>query len=190
MNPPLLLGSASQRRSKILEEMGLEFVTAVADVEEVFYPDDPERTAVENAGHKHAWCAERYPDHAIIAADTVLDFDGRCMTKPSSMQEAVAFLKMLSARTHTVITGVALSRPGQQPDVVNVKSSVTFRALDEAVISDYFSKFSPLDRAGAYDIDEHGDMIIESFSGSYTNIMGLPKETIEKWLRGGAQRLR
>ena len=168
--------------------MGLDFTVIVPRVEEVFHADDPERTAIENARHKHDWVAERHPDHAIIAADTVLDFKRRCMTKPSSPEQAVAFLKELSAQKHTVITGVALSRPHAEMRVVAVKSSVTFRALDDALIREYFSKFDPMDRAGAYDIDEHGDMIIESYTGSYTNIMGLPREAIEDWLSEGHHR--
>jgi len=183
MKFPLLLGSASERRRKILAEMGLDFEVSVADVEEVFLVGDPPRTATENARRKHDWCARRHPGFAVIAADTVLDFQGRCMTKPSSPSEAFEFLKMLSARTHTVITGVALSRPGQAPEVTSVESSVTFRKLDDKLIREYFSRFNPMDRAGAYDIDEHGEMIIESYSGSYTNIMGLPRETVADWIK-------
>jgi septum formation protein len=99
------------------------------------------------------------------------------------MDEASEFLRMFSDATHTVITAVAFSTPTSAPEVHIVESSVTFLPLTPATIRKYFSRVDPMDKAGAYDIDQCGDMIIRSYAGSRTNIMGLPKELVERWLR-------
>ena len=182
MNTPLILASASPRRKKILTEMGLNFQVLIPDVEEILYLNDPTSTAKENAILKHIWCRDQYPNNAIITADTVLDFNGRCIGKPSSIEEAHSFLRMLSGKTHVVITGVALSTPEKKTTVQAISSTVTFKELDDDFIKWYFTRLDPTDRAGAYDIDEHGNLLIESLSGSKTNVMGLPKETIKQWL--------
>lgn len=182
MNTPLILASASPRRKKILVNMGLDFTVLIPNVEEVLYPDDPTRTAKKNALLKHTWCREQHSDSAIISADTVLDFNGTCIGKPSSIAEAHSFLRMLSGKPHIVITGVALSMPGKEATVHAISSTVTFKELDDDFIEWYFTRLDPTDRAGAYDIDEHGDLLIESVSGSRTNVMGLSEETITQWL--------
>jgi septum formation protein len=123
----------------------------------------------------------------IIAADTVVDFEGKCITKPSSIAEAVEFLKMFSGRKQVIFTAVAFVRPFRKgrihkPEIHVGMSSVRFRKLNNRIISDYFSKVDPMDKAGAYDIDQHGDMIIESHTGSWSNISGLPAEIVALWL--------
>lgn len=179
---PVILASASERRRKILNELGASFEVVIPDVEEVTYLDDPRRTASENAMRKSEWCRGRYPGGMTIAADTVIDFRGRVIGKPATVAEACAILRKFSGERHTVITAVALSVPGEAPELAIVESQVVFKKLTDERIRDYCSRVNPLDKAGAYDIDQHGDMIIESFSGSRTNIMGLPREVVEKWL--------
>lgn len=180
---PLILASASGRRRKILEAMGVNFEVAVPDVEEVTYLDDPRRTASENAIRKGEWSRVRFPDRVTIAADTVIDFRGRVICKPSSEAEAVEFLRSFSGEQHTVITAVAFSTPQRGLEIEVVESQVVFKKLTDEQIRQYCSKVDPLDKAGAYDIDQNGDMIIESFAGSRTNIMGLPAEVVAKWLK-------
>lgn len=179
----ILLGSASERRRKILSAMGLDFDVAAPDVEEHVYTDDPRRTALENAERKNRWCAARYPGHAIITADTVIDLDGRLIGKPASREEARSFLRAFSGRTHAVLTGVAFGPPAAPPTVELAESRVTFRSLDEAGIEEYLRHVDPMDKAGAYDIDQRADLIIACFNGSRTNVMGLPEELVRKWLR-------
>ena len=120
--------------------MNLDFLVLVPEVEEVLYPDNPARTARENAMLKNTWCREQHPNSAIISADTILDFNGTCISKPSSIEEAHSFLRMLSGKPHIVITGVALYRPGEEPTVQAISSTVTFKELDDDLIKWYFTK--------------------------------------------------
>jgi len=182
MSKPLILGSASERRKAILGELGVRFEVHIPDVEEAFHANEPRRTAEENARHKHDWCKHRFADRHIITADTIVAFEGKCISKPASLAEAADFLRMFSGRSQTVFTAVALSAPLGRPEVTVVESTVVFRKLTAVAIREYLSKVNPLDKAGGYDINQCGDLIVESYSGSYTNIMGLPKETVAAWL--------
>lgn len=181
MPRPVILASSSARRQKILAELGLPFVPASPEVAEVWHRDDPDRTVRENAMLKCRWGASRFPEHAVIAADTVIDLDGHCVPKPEDVNEAHAFLVAFSGRTHTVLTGVGLAAPSQEPAVVVCRSEVTFRRLDDATIWEYLSRVDPLDKAGAYDIDQNGELLIDAYTGERTNIMGLPAGVVAAW---------
>ena len=183
MKQKLILGSASPRRSSIMSDMGIEFDVVIPQVEEALFEGDPERTVLESAKLKNAWCAERYPDRDILTADTIVVFKGNCLLKPESMDEARSFLRRFSEKTQSVFTAVKLTGPGYGAKEDIVKSEVTFCTITEDVIDEYYSKVDPMDKSGAYDIDQYGDLIIESFSGSYSNIMGLPTELIKEWLK-------
>ena len=178
----LTLGSASERRRTILAGLGVPFEAYTPDVTETFYADDPKRTAMENSRRKHEVCKRRFPDRPIITADTIVAFEGQCVTKPESLAAAAGFLRMFSGRQQVVYTALALSVPGAEPDVDIVESTVLFRMLTEPAIREYLSTVNPLDKAGGYDINQRGDLIVESYSGSYTNIMGLPAEAVAAWL--------
>lgn len=167
----LTLASGSPRRAKILRDHKVDFVVAKSDAEEVCYHDDPVKTVCENALRKAA--AFEAP---VLSADTIVWFDGRIYGKPADAREAKEFLRTLSARTHSVYT--ALQYNGE---VTVERSDVKFRELDDVLIDEYIARVNPLDRAGAYDIDESGDLIVESYTGSYENIMGLPVEPLKKW---------
>jgi len=182
MRKPLILVSASRQRRKILEDLEVLFVVVIPEVKEVFYENDPRRTVTENALAKNKWGRSRYPEHPVIAADTLVNFKGRSIAKPCSAEEAFSLFRAFSGEMQTVLTCVVFSGPRIGRDVHVVESSVTFRHLTRARIRKYFSKVDPMDKAGGYDIDQHGHLIIESFSGSRTNIMGLPSETVEGWL--------
>jgi len=168
----LTLASGSPRRAKILSELGVDFIVLKTDAIEVSYPDDPERTVRENALAKGAAAGKR----RVLSADTIVWFNDKIYGKPRDLAEASAFLRELSGQTHTVFTGVAYDGA-----VKVVKSDVTFRTLSDAAIADYVARVRPTDRAGAYDIDESGDLIVESYVGSYENIMGLPVEPLKEW---------
>ena len=168
----ITLASGSPRRAKILEKLGVEFEVVKTDAPEVSYPRDPERTVRENALAKGAAAGRPH----CLSADTIVWFDNRIYGKPKDLGEAKEFLRELSGQVHTVYTGVAFDG-----EVKVVKSDVKFRALSEAMIDDYVARVKPTDRAGAYDIDESGDLIVESYSGSYENIMGLPVEPLREW---------
>lgn len=177
-----MMASASPRRRKILEGLCATFETAVPEVEEVHYADQARRSALENAARKHAWARARFPGRRIIAADTVIDLGGQCIGKPDSLESAIAMFRSFSGREHAVLTAVALTGADGEPVLQVLESRVRFRHLDEPAIREYFRRVDPLDKAGAYDIDQHAGLIVESYSGSVTNIMGLPAAAIRAWL--------
>ena len=183
--PTIILASASARRHRLLAELGVTFSVEIPEVEEVQYRDDLHRSVHENAALKCAWCRARHPEAVILAADTGIAFEGRTIMKPRSREEAVAFLRLFSGRTHTVMTGVAFSVPGEGVKLHVESSQVTFQELSDEVIEAYIERVNPLDRAGAYDINERGEMIVAGYEGSYTNIVGLPIEVVQAWLVGG-----
>ena len=179
---PLVLGSASPRRKKILHALGCAFSVASADADEIHDAADPVHTVVTNALEKYRACRKRHPEAALITADTLVWFEGRLIGKPADLDEAAQFLRAFSGRTQVVYTGVALGLPHQEPEIRVEASSVRFKILSEETLLAYLHKTRPLDRAGAYDIDENGDLLIAGYSGSYTNIMGLPEAPVRDWL--------
>ena len=169
----IVLASGSPRRAKILKDLGVDFEVVKTDAPEVSYPADPERTVSENALAKGAALLGR---KGVLSADTIVWFSNRIYGKPRDLEEAKEFLRELAGKVHTVFTAVAFDG-----DVKVVRSDVKFRELSEATIEEYVARVRPTDRAGAYDIDESGDLIVESYSGSYENIMGLPVEPLKEW---------
>ena len=183
MKARLILASASPRRRKILAALGVAFDVVIPQVEEVMYTFDARRTARENAARKSAWCRARYPDRHSLAADTIIEFEGRCITKARTPEEAMVFLRMFSGATHQVFTAVAMAKAQAEPELILAESTVRFRKLSEEEILSYVSRVNPMDRAGAYDIDEQGETLMAGYTGSRTNIMGLPEELVTAWLR-------
>ena len=180
----LTLASQSPRRAKILADLGVAFDVVKTDAPEVSFPHDPEGTVLANARAKLLACG-RAP---ALAADTIVWFAGKIYGKPRDLAEAKAFLRELSGQTHVVFTGVAYRKelPSAHKSLAPVltacaRSDVTFRALSAAAIDEYVARVHPLDRAGAYDIDESGDLIVASYTGEYENIMGLPVEPLRRF---------
>ena len=173
-----ILASKSPRRAKILSDHGWSFSVEPTEAEEVSIPRAPKRTVIVNAARKLKACRRIHPDAEIVAADTIVWLDGRIYGKPRDLDEARRFLRELSGKTHSVFTGVAYCVPGGPMSVDVVESRVKFRNLGEELINRYVDKVKPTDRAGAYDIDESGSLIVESYTGSYENIMGLPMEPL------------
>ncbi|RXK56115.1 septum formation protein Maf [Oleiharenicola lentus] len=182
--PRLILASASPRRRELLAGLGYEFSIVPAEVTEHEAPDaDPRAMVAHNAALKADWVAARHPDATVIGADTTVFIERTVLNKPRDAAEARAMLRMLSGRTHTVFTGLAVRRlrDGLKLDR-GVASDVTFKALDEATIELYLSRVHTLDKAGGYGIQEHGDLIVAGFTGSLTNIVGLPVDEMKQLL--------
>lgn len=177
----IILASKSPRRAKILSDHGWSFKVEPTESDEVSIPRAPKRTVLVNAARKLKACRANHSDAVIVAADTIVWFNGRIYGKPRDLEEAREFLRELSGQTHSVFTGVACCVPGGNLQAEVVESRVTFRKLPEDLIERYVESVKPTDRAGAYDIDESGDMIVESYTGSYENIMGLPMEPVMKF---------
>jgi septum formation protein len=186
--PRLILASASPRRRELLAGLGVPFDVVIAPVDEHEAPDaDPRALVRHNAALKAGWVAARHPEAFVLGADTTVFLDGVVLNKPVDLADARRMLRHLSGRTHVVCTGLALHRAADGvDDELIVESRVTFRPLDEAVIDRYLAVAHALDKAGAYGIQEHGDLIVAGWEGSFTNIVGLPvDETRELLTRHG-----
>jgi len=184
--PRLILASASPRRKQLLSELGLTFEVVVAQVTEHEDPDtDPKHMVTHNAALKADWVAACHPDAWVLGADTTVFIDNTALNKPADLAGARAMLKRLSGRTHVVFTGVAVRHVNRGVRIdEGVTSEVTFKAFDDAVIDAYFRVVNPLDKAGAYGIQEGRELIIEGWRGSFSNIMGLPMEATKQILSG------
>lgn len=172
----LILASASPRRQELLARLGLTFTAVVAAVTEDETPNaDPRRLVAHNAALKAAWVSARFPAATVLGADTTVFLDGHVLNKPADAADARAMLRRLSGRTHSVHTGLALrrGRDALALDAV-VDSEVRFRKLDEAAIESYLARVHTLDKAGGYAIQEQPGLIIASYEGSLSNIIGLP----------------
>lgn len=181
---PLILASASPRRRELLAQLGLPFDVLVADVVEHEEETTAPRVMVaHNAALKADWVASRRPDVFVLGADTTVFLDSVVLNKPRDLADARAMLRRLSGRTHTVFTGVALRHHARGLRIdEGATSAVTFRAFGDEVIDRYFEVVDPLDKAGAYGIQEGRELIIERWEGSFTNIMGLPMELTKQIL--------
>jgi septum formation protein len=180
----LILASASPRRKQLLAELGLTFDVVVADVTEHEDPStDPRVMVTHNAALKADWVATRHPEAYVLGADTTVFIDQRVLNKPADLAEARTMLRKLSGRTHTVFTGVALRRASDGLSIdEGVTSEVTFKTFDDATIEAYFKLVNPLDKAGAYGIQDGRELIVAGWDGSFSNIMGLPMEATKQIL--------
>jgi septum formation protein len=182
--PRLILASASPRRKELLAELGVAFAVVPAGVTEHEAPDaDPRAMVRHNAALKADWVAARHPDALVLGADTTVFVDNTALNKPRDLAEARAMLRRLAGRAHTVFTGLALRRrcDGLALDE-GVASEVDFKPLTEADIDAYLGRVHVLDKAGAYAIQECGELIVAGWRGSYSNIVGLPQETTKQLL--------
>lgn len=172
---PLILASGSPRRKQLLELAHVLFEVIAADVDET---NPPGMSGYEVpaflAEKKAAAIAVKYPGRQVLAADTVVLLDGDILGKPESPEAAKAMLARLSGRMHTVVTGVCL-QTGADKKLFSKSTDVYFRPLTEAQISFYVDEYKPMDKAGAYAIQEYiGLAGIEKIDGDYYNVMGLP----------------
>lgn len=180
----LILASASPRRRELLAEIGATFDVVVAQVTEHEDPQlDPRVMVARNSALKADWVAARHPDAWVLGADTTVFIDGHALNKPADLDAARAMLRRLSGSTHTVFTGVALRHAarGAREDL-GVATEVRFHRLDDAVIETYLSRVHVLDKAGAYGIQEHGDLLVAERRGSLSNVVGLPQDELRELL--------
>lgn len=182
--PRLILASASPRRRELLAALGVNFEVVTAQVTEHEDPaTDPRVMVAHNAALKADWVAARHPDAWVLGADTTVFVDGHALNKPADGVEARAMLRRLSGRAHTVFTGIALRNVTQGVRIdEGVASEVTLRVLDEALIEAYLAKVHTLDKAGGYGIQDHGEMIVDHYTGSLSNIIGLPVDETKQLL--------
>jgi septum formation protein len=179
--PMLILASASPRRSELLRQVGLEFQIIPSCATEVHCE---QVTAAElcktNAYRKARVVSKKYPDALVVGVDTLVALGTRIFGKPANLAEAQRMLEELQNQTHQVVTGVCLIHlRGHHQKVFAEQTDVTFRPLTSEQIRHYHEQVNPLDKAGAYGIQEKGDILVERISGSFTNVVGLPLERLE-----------
>ncbi len=173
----LLLASHSPRRRELLAMLDIPFAIAESiDVDETYSPDMPVEDVPAYLSQKKgdAYCSHLKDDEIIITADTVVIIDGMILGKPKDEADAIEMLKALRDRSQTVVTGVTLTDSIHR-HTFSVSTDVRFAAISDDEIQYYVEKYRPLDKAGAYGIQEWiGAIGIESISGSFYNVMGLP----------------
>jgi len=180
----LILASASPRRKELLAQLGVPFDVVPAEVTENEAADaDPRELVLHNAALKADWVSARHPEATVIGADTTVFVDRTVLNKPRDTTEARAMLRLLSGRSHTVYTGLAIRRATDGLKLnQGVASEVTFKSIDEATIELYLSRVHTLDKAGGYAIQEETELIVAGFTGSLTNIVGLPLDEMKQIL--------
>lgn len=181
----LILASASPRRKTLLDDMGLAFAVQVTNVEEDDRPHlKPNNLVLNNAILKAESVAKEAPDALVLGSDTTVAFEGRIFSKPQDLNEAMQMLETLSDQWHEVYSAISLRwTNGNFKESFFEVSQVKFRALTPSIIRKYHSRVNPLDKAGAYGIQEASDLIIDSIKGSFNNIMGLPTELLANQLK-------
>ncbi|MCL4103749.1 UNVERIFIED_CONTAM: hypothetical protein GTU68_059828 [Idotea baltica] len=180
LSAPLILASGSPRRKDLLEEAGYEIVVIPPEEEEVDDPSIPigELTQM-NAMLKADCVAVDYAEAIVIAADTLVLRDGVALGKPADMKEAGSMIRSLNGRAHQVFTAVCvLQNATGFVEEFTVITDVQFKQLTDAELDNYHKLIEPLDKAGAYAAQDHGELIIESIVGSQTNVVGLPMDEV------------
>jgi septum formation protein len=183
----LILASASPRRHKLLKQLGFDFEVLVSNIDETNHSDlSPESHVKVLAFEKARHVADAVKEPAIVlGSDTIVVLDGEVLNKPVDAQDAERILKKLSGRTHKVFTGIALiDLPSNNFKTEFQETEVTFRLLTEEEIKAYISTGSPMDKAGAYGIqDDFGAVFVSKVNGCYYNIVGLPLEMLYSSLK-------
>lgn len=181
----LILGSGSPRRKALLAAMGLSFEVRTTEMEET-YPETLKGHQITDylaLGKSEALRPVTRAGDLVLTADTIVWFRGAVMEKPAGIRQARETLMQLSGKRHEVITSVCF-RQAEAINVVHAVTEVKFAPLDESMIAAYFKKGHPLDKAGAYGIQEWiGLTAVEEIRGSYTNVVGLPTQLVYKTLR-------
>jgi septum formation protein len=183
----IYLASKSPRRRELLRQIGIEFEILMlregdvrdGAVSEIVLPGEaPEdyvarvaREKAESGAGAVLW--RKLPQRPVLASDTTVTLDGLILGKPANMEDAVSTLKLLSGRTHQVLTSVAVMANGQMFEAMQ-RSEVTFGELSEHTLRAYCALSEPYDKAGGYAVQGYAAQFIERITGSYSGIMGLP----------------
>jgi len=180
-SPEIVLASASPRRRELLRRLVRDFVVIPPEIDEEALEGTPEQVSRELARRKAVVVGVARPEAYIVAADTVIDLDGRLLGKPRDAADALAMLRALAGREHRVISAVTVRAPRFAPgkDKVTeftsvVTSEVRMKAVVDDVVENYVASGEPLDKAGGYAIQGKGAQLVDGFEGCYNNIIGLP----------------
>jgi len=187
--PPLILASASPRRAELLKLLPVKFRVLPGHADEVAHEHlSPLEVCQLNAHRKARTVAKQIPDALVLAADTLVFLDNEILGKPRNFADARRMIARLQGRHHQVVTGVCLMHlRGHRERIFAVSTDVLFHPLNARQIRDYLAAIHPLDKAGAYAIQDSGEKIISEISGSYSNVVGLPVEKLREELVAWSQ---
>ena len=184
----IILASASPRRKELLAQADYRFNVVVPAIDESAFPTAhvmPTEYARKLALAKAKSVAQMYPDCLVIGADTVVDFGGQVIGKPTDARQAEQITRKLFSAPHKVITAVAIVRLRDKIELVKSDSTTVYpKTLSDAQIAEHIKSGSWRDKAGAYAIKETGDEFIERIEGSLTNVMGVPMELLHQLVHG------
>ena len=172
----IVLASASERRSRLLAQIGVRHRAVAAEIDETPLAGEPAAAYVSRLARGKAGALARRPEAGadpVLAADTTVVLQGRLLGKPADEADCVAMLTALSGRTHEVLTAVALWHEGRMLEALSA-SQVSFRAIDAAECRRYWASGEPTGKAGGYAIQGLGAVFVERLAGSFSGVMGLP----------------
>ena len=181
---PLILASGSPRRREILDSLMLNFSVETSDIDEnVDDGESVEESALRLALEKADVVAQKNPEALVIGADTIVSLDGAAIGKPADRGDAQDILTRLSGRTHEVVTALAFTRVSEKLRSSTIcRSRVTFHSIDGEVIDQYLDTGEYSDKAGGYAIQGYGKILVKSYDGSLTNIIGLPLRELLRFI--------
>jgi septum formation protein len=179
----LVLASGSPRRADLLRAAGFSFDVFPVDVDEHFrLGEKPEHAVARLAETKAAVAAASHPDAVVLGADTTVIIRGEALAKPADAEDAARMLRLLSGRSHDVLTGVCLGYRGRR--LVHVEPTrVRMAHMGEGEIAWYVSTGEPFDKAGAYAVQGLASRFVEGIDGSYANVVGLPISSVYELLK-------
>ena len=169
----VILASQSPRRKELLGLFHIPFSVRVSDADETMNPDAPAAEQVALVSQRKAEAISRSPEDVVIAADTIVVCDGQILGKPKDTADASRMLHLLSGREHQVMTGMTVLRGNQRISCTEI-TDIHFRQLSDREIDAYIRSGEPMDKAGAYGIQQLGALLVEKIHGDYFNVMGLP----------------
>ena len=178
----VILASQSPRRKELMGLFRIPFTVRVADIDETMDPAKDPYDEVARVSRLKAEAIPCDPDDIVIAADTIVVCDGQTLGKPKDEADALRMLQLLSGRDHQVMTGMTVSR-GSRCEVCTEVTDIHFRPLSRDEILDYIATKDPLDKAGAYGIQNGAALFVEKMVGDYYNVMGLPVCRLSQILR-------
>lgn len=176
----IILASQSPRRQELLKKLDLPFRVRISPIdEEIYIGEDPRLYVLRMAETKAAVVAEKEEKALVIGADTIVLLDGQILGKPKDQDDAARILEKIQDRKHLVLTGVSLNKRNNEKIISFVEETeVDFAPMTRAEIQTYIATGQPLDKAGAYGIQDRGALFVRGISGSYYNVMGLPLRRI------------
>lgn len=178
----IILASKSPRRQQLLRQLGVEFTIQTADIDETMFPGRKPKDEVARVSALKARAVVCAPDDLVISADTIVVADNMILGKPKNEADASKMLRLLSGRSHTVMTGLSVRR-GNTVRTEVIQTSVWFRDLTNGEIARYIATREPMDKAGAYGIQGLAGLFVERLDGDYFSVMGLPICRLGEMLR-------